>query len=97
MHLYPLEDIASSEDAVQAAKRDLEAAQEEHKETVTTLKSLLDSAMNLGLRSKVEQMEEKIAEVASELLAGANEAESNGKVLEEYQQEAQRSREELQR
>ena len=53
--------------------------------------------MNLGLRSKVEQMEEKIAEVASELLAGANEAEPNGKVLEEYWQEVQRSREELQR
>ena len=42
-------------------------------------------------------MEEKIAEVASELLAGANEAESNGKVLKEYWQEVQRSREELQR
>ena len=95
--LYPLEDIASSEDAVQAAKRDLETAQEEHKKTSTMLKSLLDSAMNLGLWSKVEQMEEKIAKVASELLAGADETESNSKMLEEYEQEAQRTREELQR
>lgn len=95
--LYPLEDIASSEDAVQAAKRDLETAQEEHNKTSTTLKFLLDSAMNLGLRSKVEQMEEKIAKVASELLAGADEAESNSKMLEQYQEEAQRTREELQR
>lgn len=97
LSLYPLEDIASSEDAVQAAKRDLETAQEEHNKTSTTLKSLLDSAMNLGLRSKVEQMEEKIAKVASELLAGADEAESNSKMLEQYQEEAQRTREELQR
>ena len=97
LSLYPLEDIASSEDAVQAAKRDLETAQEEHNKTSTTLKSLLDSAMNLGLQSKVEQMEEKIAKVASELLAGADEAESNSKMLEQYQEEAQRTREELQR
>lgn len=52
--------------------------------------------MNLGLKSKVEQIEGKIAEVARELLAGAA-ATVEEKVPEEYQQETQRSREELQR
>ena len=81
---------------MQAATKELEVAQEEHKETTTKLKSLLDCAMNLGLKSKVEQIEGKIAEVARELLAGAA-ATAEEKVPEEYQRETQRSREELQR
>lgn len=95
--LHHLEDSANSkEDLIQAATKELEVAQEEHEETTAKLKSLLDCAMNLGLKSKVEQIEGKIAEVARELLAGAA-ATVEEKVPEEYQQETQRSREELQR
>ena len=93
---YP-DDIANSEDEVQAATKELEVAQEQHKDTTATLKSLLDSAMGLGLRSKVEQIEGKIAEVATKLLAGAAATVAAETVPEEYQREAQRSREELQR
>ena len=85
---------------MEVAKKDLQSAQLEHKETVSSLKSLLEQAMDLGLRSKVAQIESKMAGVVTDLLTGTAtmaEVETDSKVLEEYQREAQRSKEQLQR
>lgn len=129
----PPENIASAEEVVESAKKDLKSAMMEHGEATDSLCSLLERAKSLGLRSKVrsavdlkssplsgepcvsqvsvliinnavyskvEQIEGKIAEFASELLAGVTaiaEVESRSKVLEDYQQEVQKSKEQLQR
>ena len=60
----------------------------------------MKKAVELGLKSKVEQIEAKLSQIHSEVLEGAAsiaEAVSSNRVLEEYQHEVEKTREELQR
>ena len=90
--------MAESEEAVDEAKKNLEASRQEHNEIAEHLKSLMDEATSLGLKSKVKELQETVASLVSDLLSGAvtvAEIESNSKVLKEYQQEVEKSAEQL--
>ena len=94
------EGIASAGSAVEEAKKELEAVTTERQQASDRLDSLLERAVELGLRPKVEEIKERVAQFSTEFLAGAAavaEAEAEGKVMEEYREEARRSREQLQR
>ena len=98
--LSSAEGIARAGGAVEEAKKELEAVMTERHEASDRLDSLLEQAVELGLRPKVEEIKERVSQFSTEFLAGAAaiaEAEAEGKVLEEYREEARRSREQLQR
>ena len=100
-HLLSSEDlIAKVEEEVASCRTGLEEAGQEHEEATQQLKALLDEGRGLGLRSKVEEVEGKMAGLAAELQLGAAaiaEEEAGGRVLEEYRSRVERGKEELQR
>lgn len=97
-HDYIPGGVAESEEAVEAAKKNLDDTQKEHKGCTDVLKSLMDDATSLGLKSKVKELQETVASLVNDILSGANEIakiESDSKVLKEYQQEVEKSEEKL--
>ena len=98
--LSSAEGITSAGSAIEEAKKELEAMTAERHKASDRLDSLLKKAVELGLRPKVEEIKERVSQFSTEFLAGAAaiaEAEAEGKVLEEYREEARKSREQLQR
>lgn len=100
MCIYITESVASSEEKVGDTKKDLLDAQLEHDEAANILKSLLLAAEKVGLKSKAEELLGEMAALITDLQVGKSnieEAESSSEVLEEYHEEARKSREQLQR
>ena len=81
-------------------KKNLMNAQEEHDEATNLLKSLLLAADKVGLKSKAEELLGEMSALITDLQVGKSnieEAESSNEVLEEFHEEARKSREQLQR
>ncbi len=95
-----LDDIASSETAVQEKRKELAVVTLQLQEKTVDIDSILGAAVEVGLKSKAEEIEGDISKVMTDLDVGENkirEAESSSKVLEDYHEEAKRSREQLQK
>ena len=83
-----------------SCRSELAAAEQAHEAASVTLQALLTTASGLGLRSKVEQLEARLAGTAAELMVGAAAivaVEAEGHVLEEYRARLEKGREQLQR
>jgi mitofilin len=87
-------------EAVRVAEEALSDATDRHKTLFQSLKELMDRAVELGLKSKVEDVEVKMRECGGRLTEGSaavQQAEIERKLLQDYQKQAQRDREQLQR
>ena len=72
----------------------------EHRERTKVLKSLLSTAEEAGLKSKAEEVLGDVTRLLADLdmsETSIREAESSSEVLRDYQEEARKSREQLQR
>ncbi|CAI8036592.1 hypothetical protein GBAR_LOCUS20494 [Geodia barretti] len=92
--------VQRAEEAVQASREALKTAVEWHKNVALSLSQLMDQAVDLGLKSKVAEVEERVRECAGRLAEGSTavqQAEVERELLQDYHRQAQKDREQLQR
>lgn len=99
-NLFFSENIAKADEAVDIAEKQIISSHLEISEVGQELTSLLDRASGLGLKSKVQEIRSELSQLHARAMLGAvdfAEERLSGKVMEDYQQEVGKVKEQLKR